>query len=223
MAFGGAGPLHGCALADMLGITTVLVPPAPGVLCAEGLLTAQLRSEFSRSVIQVTEREVADVFQALQAEAEAWFEEEEVPLADWRTTRMMLMCYEGQGSELPVAWAGDLAATKAAFAAAHQGLYGFTLELPVRLITIRLDAAGGLMPPVHAPLPRGENAEPDGTTPVHFASGTQEATLYERGRMGAGDRCNGPAIITQLDATTLVPPGWSGVMHESGVLVLQLE
>jgi N-methylhydantoinase A len=56
---------------------------------------------------------------------------------------------------------------------------------------------------------------------VHFAAATLPAGLYDRARMGAGDRCDGPAIVTQLDATTLVPPGWSGTMHDSGVLVLR--
>jgi N-methylhydantoinase A len=221
MAFGGAGPLHGCALAEMLGITTVLVPPAPGVLCAEGLLAAQLRAEFSRSVIHPTEDALAEAFGVLEAEAHVWLQEEAVPVADRRTAQTALMCYEGQGSELPVAWAGGLIQTEAVFAAGHQALYGFTLELPVRLVTIRVDAAGVLTPPVRPPLPGGENAVSSETVPVHFASGTQDAALFDRSRMGAGDQCNGPAIITQLDATTLVPPGWSGMMHESGVLVLR--
>ncbi len=221
MAFGGAGPLHGCALAAMLGMTTVLVPPAPGVLCAEGLLAAQLRAGFSRSVTDATADGLAAVFHALEAEARTWLEEEGVPLADRRTTRTALMCYEGQGSELPVAWAGDLATTESAFVAAHQALYGFTLELAVRLITIRVDAAGVLTPPVRPLLPIGQNAAQSGTVPVHFAAGTQHTKLYQRDRMGAGDRCDGPAIVTQLDATTLVPPGWSGVMHETGMLVLR--
>ena len=98
MAFGGAGPLHGCALAAMLGITTVLVPAAPGVLCAEGLLAAQLKAEFSRSVIHATEDTLADAFQALEAEARIWLEEEAVPMAERFTTQTALMCYEGQGS-----------------------------------------------------------------------------------------------------------------------------
>jgi N-methylhydantoinase A len=221
MAFGGAGPLHGCALAEMLGITTVLVPPAPGVLCAEGLLAAQLRAEFSRSVIQSGADELVEAFEALEQDAQAWLDEEAVPADQRRTAQTALMCYEGQGSELPVAWAGSLEATATAFARAHQALYGFTLESPVRLITIRVDAAGLLPPPARPNLPAGQGAAPVGTTPVHFAAATLPAGLYDRARMGAGDRCDGPAIVTQLDATTLVPPGWSGTMHDSGVLVLR--
>jgi N-methylhydantoinase A len=221
MPFGGAGPLHGCALAEMLGIGTVLVPQAPGVLCAEGLLAAQLRAAFSRSVLSPDADTLRETFRALEAEAEEWLDEERVPAADRRTARTALMCYDGQGSELAVAWAGDLAATQAAFVQAHRALYGFTLESPVRLITVRVDAAGLLIPPARPVLPAGMGARPAGETPVHFASGVRPALLYERAAMGAGDVIEGPAIVTQLDATTLVPPGWSGVMEASGMLVLR--
>ncbi|WP_428487114.1 hydantoinase/oxoprolinase family protein [Rhodopila sp.] len=224
VAFGGAGPLHGCALAEMLDITIVLVPSAPGVLCAEGLLAAHLRAEFSRSVIQsatLGEDGLTETFNALQADAQAWLDEEAVPQEARRTAQTALMCYEGQGSELPVAWAGDILATAAAFEQAHQTLYGFTLDTAVRLITIRVEAEGVLHPPVHPLLPVGRGARPNGQTQVHFNEGSLRTDLYDRARMGAGDQCDGPAIVTQLDATTLLRPGWSGTMHETGVLVLQ--
>jgi N-methylhydantoinase A len=91
----------------------------------------------------------------------------------------------------------------------------------VRLITIRVDATGVLRALVRARLPAGREPVRIGQTPAHIAAGMQPASLYDRAGMGAGDRCDGPAIVTQLDATTLAPPGWSGTMHESGVLVLQ--
>ncbi|MEJ1975839.1 MAG: hypothetical protein WDN49_06755 [Acetobacteraceae bacterium] len=122
---------------------------------------------------------------------------------------------------MPVGWAGSIPATSAAFARAHQALYGFTLDAPVRLVTIRVEATGVLASPVHPRLPEGEAAVATGQAAVHFAEGTLQARLYDRARMGAGDRFDGPAIVTQLDATTLVPPGWSGTMHESGALLLQ--
>ena len=75
VAFGGAGPLHGCALAELLGIERVLVPPAPGVLCAEGLLAASLKAEFSRTLPRPDEWDAAEtVFASLEAEACAWFD-----------------------------------------------------------------------------------------------------------------------------------------------------
>jgi N-methylhydantoinase A len=224
MGFGGAGPLHACALAEALDIGTVLIPPAPGVLCAEGLLAAQLRAEFSRSVLRaspLSDAGMDNVFAELEADAAVWLDEEAVPAQDRRISRTALMCYEGQGAELPVPWAGSLTATEAAFAEAHATLYGFTLESPVRLVTIRVDAAGVLPPLARAGLPPGTGVVPSGQVAVHFATGTQQAAVFDRAAMGTGDRFDGPAIVTQLDATTLVPPGWSGAMHDSGMLVLR--
>jgi N-methylhydantoinase A len=226
VAFGGAGPLHGCALAEMLGIKTVLVPPAPGVLCAEGLLAAQLKAEFSRTVIDTAaaqEAWLADAFRSLETEAAAWFDEEAVPTAARRTAPVALMCYEGQGGELPVAWTGSLAAAGAAFAAAHQTLYGFVLDTPVRLVTIRVEATGVLRPAARAPVAAGRGAVPTAESPVQFADGARAAAIYAREALGAGDRCPGPAIVTQLDATTLIAPGWTATMHETGALLLRDE
>ncbi len=111
--FGGAGPLHGCALADLLGITQVLVPPAPGVLCAEGLLAAALKSEFSRTLPRPDEWDAADaMFAALEEEAQAWFEAERVTPEDRKTTRVALLRYQGQGAELAIAWPGGVEAAR---------------------------------------------------------------------------------------------------------------
>ncbi len=221
MGFGGAGPLHACALAEALDIATVLVPTAPGVLCAEGLLAAHLRAEFSRSVLKTSEAALDGVFQALEADAARWLDEEHVPHADRRTGRTALMCYEGQGSELPVPWAGGLAATQAAFAEAHRALYGFTLPSPIRLVTVRVDASGVLSAPLRSVLAPGQGAAAASRAEVHFESGSRDAAIYHRAALGAGDRFDGPAIVTQLDATTLVPPGWSGTVDPSGMIVLR--
>ena len=218
VAFGGAGPLHGCALAGMLGIGTVLVPPAPGILCADGLLAADLRASFSRTVPGV---EAEAAFVALEAEAAGWLAREAVEPADRRTARVALMCYAGQGGELAVPWAGDVGATEVAFAEAHDRLYGFRLDSAVRLVTVRVEARGVLPPPVRVPVADGVGARSVGETVVHFASGSVSTPLYDRGGLGAGDRIVGPAIVTQLDTTTLVPPGWTVVVDGSGALVLR--
>lgn len=79
----------------------------------------------------------------------------------------------------------------------------------------------GRMPPPPRPiLPEGSGADSSRSLPVHFASGTVDVPLFERTSFGAGDRFTGPAIVTQLDATTLVLPGWSGEVHASGAILL---
>ena len=222
VAFGGAGPLHGCALAALLGITRVLIPPAPGVLCAEGLLAASLKAEFSRTLPQPDEWDAADaVYTALEAEAQSWLADERVAPADARLTRMALLRYEGQGSEIAIAWPGTPDGARAAFAEAHRALNGFVMESKVELVTLRVEAEGLIPPAPRTALPPGKGAQPVGRQAVHDTAGSVEALIYQRAGLGVGDRIAGPAIITQLDATTLVALGWHLEVLASGALLLR--
>jgi N-methylhydantoinase A len=222
VAFGGAGPLHGCALAELLGIVRVLVPPAPGVLCAEGLLAASLKAEFSRTLPRPDEWDTADaLFAALESEAMVWLDAEHVPPADRTITRVALLRYDGQGAELAITWPGDAQAAQSAFADAHQALNGFTLEAKVELVTLRIEAEGMMPAPTRHRLAKGDGAAPIGRQVVHEAAGSVEASVYDRAALGAGDRLAGPAIITQLDATTLVARGWHAEVLGSGALLLE--
>jgi N-methylhydantoinase A len=219
--FGGAGPLHGCALADLLGITRVLVAPAPGVLCAEGLLAASLKSEFSRTLPRPDEWAAADaVFAALEDQARGWFDVERVVAADRRTTRVALLRYEGQGAEIAINWPGTAEAARAAFATAHQALNGFMLDAAIELVTLRVEAEGSVPAPVRRALSQGAGARPIGRHVMHEAAGSVEAFVYDRASLGVGDRFAGPAIVTQLDATTVVASGWRAEVHVSGALML---
>ena len=134
--FGGAGPLHGCALAALLGITRVLIPPAPGVLCADGLLAADLKAEFSRTLPKAgagrRSRPCEPIFAELERQADDWLSAEGVAAEDRGKRRVALMRYHGQGGEIAVAWGRTRAAVEAAFVAAHQALYGFNLEFSDR-------------------------------------------------------------------------------------------
>ncbi len=222
--FGGAGPLHGTALADLLGISTVLIPPAPGVLCAEGLLGADLKAEFHRTLPGAgppDEAAANTLLAALQNEATAWFDEEQVPPADRSTEAVALMRYEGQGGELAVAWTGTAQAALAAFHAAHQALYGFTMNTPVELVTLRVEATGHLPAPVMPHLAPAPMPAPSDSRRVHFTAGSTATPVYDRDAFGAGTSFAGPAIITQLDATTIVPPGWTVEVHASGAMLLR--
>jgi N-methylhydantoinase A len=221
--FGGAGPLHGCALAELLGISRVLIPTAPGVLCADGLLAADLKAEFSRTLPAAGPVDVAAakaVFMDLEQQAAAWFVAEEVPAAARVLRRVALMRYHGQGGEIPVPWNGTPGDIEADFAAAHQALYGFTLASAVEVVTLRVEASGLVpQPPLQALAP-GHGAMPVSHRPVHFATGTVEVPVYDRDALGSGDRFTGPVIVSQLDATTVVPLGWTGTVHSSGAILL---
>ncbi len=222
VAFGGAGPLHGCALAELLGITRVLIPPAPGVLCAEGLLAAELKAEFSRTVQRPDDWGAVDgIFAALEAEAAAWLDEERVAPNERHSARVALLRYAGQGAELAIAWPGDADAARAAFAEAHRALNGFTLESTIELVTLRVEAEGRVPAPGRIVVPPGRGATPLAQQTIHTADGSLQAGVYDRATLGAGDRFAGPAIVTQLDATTLVAPGWQAEMLASGALLLR--
>jgi N-methylhydantoinase A len=225
--FGGAGPLHGCALAELLGITTVLVPPAPGVLCAQGLLAADLKAEFSRTIalpLAEADPDALDTaFAALEDEAASWFAAEAVVAADRATRRVALMRYAEQGFELPVPFASPAVLAKD-FAAAHRALYGFDLpDIPIEIVTLRIEAAGRIPSPAPMPPPATGSADAAiiARQPIALRSGAKEASVYDRTRLPAGTMLEGPAIVVQLDATTLVAPGWRATVHASGSLVLR--
>ena len=221
--FGGAGPLHGCALAALLGVTRVLIPVAPGVLCADGLLAADLKAEFSRTLPKagpVAMEVVAPIFAELEVQADAWLAAEGVAEPDRGKRRVALMRYRGQGGEIAVGWAETRQAVEAAFVKAHQALYGFNLDSVIELVTVRIEATGRMPEPKPHTLARGRGAKPVARRAVHLAGGAADVPVYDRAALGAGDNFAGPAIVTQLDATTLVAPGWSCAVHGSGALLL---
>ena len=206
--FGGAGPLHGCALAELLGIRRVLVPPAPGVLCADGLLAADLKADFSRTLPRTGKVDIdaaRTIYAELSQQADDWLAKEKVTPADRKQTRVALMRYHGQGGEVSVGWVDDAAGVEAAFGAAHESLYGFKLEAPIELVTLRIEATGRMPAPQRPALRAGIGAKPQGRHTVHFASGTTEVPIYDRTTLGADDRIDGPAIVTQLGCS-IAPP-----------------
>ena len=233
LPFGGAGPLHGGALARLLGIPTIVVPPAPGVLSALGLLVSSLKAEFTRTCLQKAgafdAAEVARVFQSLDGQARAWLDQEAVPAAARRILWYASLRYQHQGFELTVPWDGHevteaaAATTVAAFHRLHERLYTFAQEdTPVEFVTLRVDAQGVFPTPGLNELPPA-TALADarrGTRTVFLESGEAEATIYAREHLGAGARIEGLAILTQLDATTLILEGQAGLVDRFGNLII---
>ena len=221
--FGGAGPLHGCALADLLGVRRVLIPRAPGVLCADGLLEADLKAEFSQAlpVVQPVEQaDASDLLAVLDAQAQDWLDAEGVPEARRRVTRVALLRYRGQGAELAVPWTAEAHALATRFAEAHRALYGFALDAPIDLVTVRVEAVGAANPPEAEPLPASDSVQPLGETELILPDGPRRVPLIDRANLGAGARVDGPAILTQVDTTTLIAPGWRGLVDALGALLL---
>lgn len=221
--FGGAGPLHGCALADLLGVGRVMIPPAPGLLCADGLLGADLKAEFTRALpapgpIDPT---LADGLLAeLAGAAEAWLTAEGVAEDRREMKSRALLRFHGQGGEIAVDWAAESEETSQRFRDAHQALYGFSLDAPVELVTLRVEAVGRTAPwPRPALAPDGA-AAPIASQRAHWPGGERDTPVFDRAALGAGAMVEGPAILTQLDTTTIIAPGWTGTVHASGALLL---
>jgi N-methylhydantoinase A len=221
--FGGAGPLHGCSLAKLLGMRRVMIPVAPGVLCADGLLAADIKAEFSRTLARAGAIDVAaavETFAALLRQADGWLASERVAQDRRAFAQTALMRYRGQGGEVATPWVEGSAALEAAFAARHHALYGFTLDAPVECVTLRVEAVGRVAQPPRQTAARGGGARPASFQPMHLRDGWKDAPLYARADLGLGDALSGPAIITQLDATTLVREGWRAEVDPSGALIL---
>ncbi|UYN97112.1 MAG: hydantoinase/oxoprolinase family protein [Enhydrobacter sp.] len=237
MAFGGAGPLHAARLARELEMRRVLVPASPGILCAMGLLLTDLRADFAHSrLLPATDDSasaVANGFAALSARAEGWFAQEGIAPADRRLTRTVDMRYHGQNYELAVAvpdgpiTAETVRALAGRFAEAHRQRYGFADEAAsVQVITLRLEAVGVVR---KAELPSHPETGPDASAAIAGrrrvwlpeARDVVDTPVYDRARLRPGNRFDGPAIVEQMDATTLVPPGLTARVDRWFNLILE--
>ena len=238
MAFGGAGPLHAARLARELDVSRVLVPRNPGILCAMGLLLTDLRADFAvtrlRPLGAAALPEIEAAFRVLSGQAADWFAAEGIADDARRIARTVDMRYAGQNYELPVALhegrvtAGSLDELADGFAAAHQRMYGFVAaDEPVQLVTYRIAAAGvvrkaALTPQAEA----GANAAGAlaGRREAWFpeAGGFVSCPVYDRDRLLAGNRIIGPAIVEQMDSTTVVLPGMTGHVEPYLNLILEV-
>ena len=221
LAFGGAGPLHACALASALRIRRVLVPSAPGALSALGILDADVRREFSRTVmLPPRSPQIAVIYRELESEARAAFRDEGArPIL----TRSADLRYHGQGFELGVDWAAD-AVTR--FHRLHAQSYGYSDPTrTVEIVTLRIRAIARTRKPNPSRLPIVRSNGQHARIASHriFERGRwHRAALYDRSLLHPGDRIPGPAIVVELSATTYLPTGWSATVDAFGNMILAL-
>jgi N-methylhydantoinase A len=219
LAFGGAGPLHACALAEAMGIRRVLVPAAPGVLSALGILDADLRREFSRTVMVAPgSNRIPQVFRELEAEArEAFRSEGAKPVL----TRSADLRYRGQGFELRVDWS---ARAVARFHEMHARSYGYSdRERAVEIVTLRVQAIAPTRHPRRTPtaLRRGSATQARIDVQRIFEGGRwRRGALYDRSLLHPGDHFAGPALVVELSATTYLPSHWHASVDAFHNLVL---
>ncbi|MFB7516531.1 hydantoinase B/oxoprolinase family protein [Streptomyces sp. NPDC056144] len=229
-SFGGAGGQHACAVADALGVDTVLVPPLAGVLSAYGIGLADATALRERSVeaeldapgtaerVNAVRAELADVTRAeLRADG--------LPDTAITTHARVLLRYAGTDASLAV----DLAPPeqlKTAFTDIHRARYAFTLDRPLIVEAVTVEAVGVTGP--HAPVVVDTGERPDGRVPVplatvrmHSAGTAHDTPLHRREDLRPGDAVDGPAILAEADATTVVETGWRATATEEGHLRLR--
>jgi N-methylhydantoinase A len=234
MAFGGAGPLHAREVAQALGIRSILVPAAPGILCAQGLVVSDLKENLVAGrrlpVDASTESAIRDEVDALRRQADDWFGREDVPPGA-RTLELSLdLRYVGQNFELAVPFEmGDLpdaGGLRQRFFAAHETAYGYhNPHDPVEVVNFRLTARGRLYraPPQEKVALSAAPPEPIERRAVWFAPDRASPTpVYERAALQPGQRLLGPAVIEQLDATTLLFPGDHAAVDAAANLLIEL-
>ena len=223
VAFGGAGPLHGCALAELLGISQVMIPAAPGLLCAAGLLAADMKAEFTRALPTPARADQAKgdaIIAELTRDATTWMDLEGIDPDQRVLNARALLRFHGQGGEIAVDWGTTPEETETRFRDAHKALYGFVLEAPIELITLRIEAVGQTDPVVAQSLGESARPAPLNTQDVHWPEGVKSTPVYDRAALGAETKINGPAILTQLDTTAIIAPGWTATVHASGAVLM---
>jgi N-methylhydantoinase A len=194
VAFGGAGPLHANAVAELMGSFPVIVPPSPGLLCALGDLVAGFRNEFAQTLIRLTSEvhDADEILGELESRAREWMDAQGIAPGDQHIEFIADMRYRGQGYEIPVPWGEGLEET---FNELHEQLYGFRMpNTASEIVNLRAVGTGDRPQPV---LPEEDPVE-----------AMLEAGTHARSQLHPGCIVPGPSIITEFDSTTVVLDGY---------------
>jgi 5-oxoprolinase (ATP-hydrolysing) len=222
--FGGAGGQHACAVADSLGIRTVLVPPMAGVLSALGIGLADTTAMREQSVVAALAEdtmprlhEVADDLTAITTEE---LRDQGVPDDRVEVTRRVHLRYDGTDTVVQVALR-ELDDMTDEFESGYKRTYSFLMERSLIVEAVSVEATGLTeQPDLSRAAIAGEPADP-GTVRLYSGDAWREAPLYERERMRPGESVTGPAIIAEANATTVVEPGWRVSLSDSGHLLVE--
>ena len=236
IGFGGAGPLHANALSALLGSWPAIIPPGPGVLCALGDSTTAIRDERSRTFVRTfsttSAPEVIDILTGLAQEASHGLRAEHVDPAETRTTYEVDVRYHGQGLRLSVAVdleelrARGLTALGQKFDAEHKRLFTFALPQEHELVTLRAAVRGKGISIRRPAAPRGGTDAKTavvGAQSVYMGGKRVDAQVYQRAKLCAGNLITGPAIVMEMDSTTVILPGHRGTVDDLGNILIYPE
>lgn len=233
VGFGGAGSLLACRVADEIGMRQVLIPQSPGTLCALGALSADVASDFVKSIFLHPDSDpsaMSEAYAKLKVEALEWIQAEAPFLKEHTLMLSAGMRYLGQSYEINVAlelpWveSGDWQAAARAFHETHHRMYSHSQPaLAVEMMDLRLRISGA-MPKPPLPLPpqvaEGTAAPKGSQRRVYLDGKPVEVPIYRRADLSGGHVFTGPALVDQNDTTVFMPPAWSGSVHASGSLLL---
>ena len=233
IAFGGAGPLHANALSRLLGSWPSIIPPGPGVLCALGDATTAVRDERARTYVRrfqdTSAKEIEQILQLLAAEASKAIESEGVTKSEITTTYQVDLRYHGQGLRLTISvdlknlQKRGLKSVTDQFDEEHKRLFTFALPLEHELVTLRAAVQGRGISIKRQMAARG------GSDPKAAAVARQKsymegkdvtATVYDRAKLKAGNKIKGPAIIMEMDSTTVILPKHTGTVDKYGNILI---
>ena len=235
--FGGAGAMHACDLAQELGIPRILVPSNPGILSALGVAIADIVKDYSRTVMlrgaDLDRARLDEEFNGMEGQARVEMAGEGLAADKMVARRFLDVRYVGQSFELTVDYPSgrskaDL--TKLigdSFYKAHLRRFGYAdKNEPVQVVNLRLKMDVAMEKPVIEPQTPGDASPAPaliGEAQVVFQQGTLMSPIYQREQLTCGNRISGPALVIQMDATTVVTPGWRGTVDPFGNLLLQPE
>jgi N-methylhydantoinase A len=233
VAFGGAGPIEACFLAEEFHIPRVIVPPSPGTLCAQGAMMADLKSDYVKTIHRKLSATSGKLLAAecadLSARATRWLSEEAPAVASSAIAHSADLRYVGQAFQIEVpidpAWLEETGTDglRAAFHDRHELLYAHAdRAADVELIDLRATITGATPKPELKAVPTGGGpATPAGRRPIHYRKHRYVASVYHRRDLLAGQHVDGPAVIEQEDTTTLVPADFRASVDAFGNLVIE--
>jgi N-methylhydantoinase A len=235
VAFGGAGPLHANALGALLGCWPVIIPPSPGVLCAYGDATTRLRNEaactYIRRFSDTSGSDVAETLGALGESAGAVLEAEGLPRSARSIVYQADVRYHGQGFEVPVAvdvdgfrQGGGIETLRKTFDEIHRRLFTFNLDVEHEFVNLRAivqEDSRELKPARLADGGPTADAALRSETPIWAHGRSLGAKLYDRAKLRAHNVIEGPAIVTEMDSTTLILPGHFGKVDGFGNILIR--
>jgi N-methylhydantoinase A len=227
VGFGGAGPVHANAIARDAEMPTLLIPRSPGIFSATGLLTTDLKRDAAVTIMrrldELDPAEVETQFAQLEAAGRAELEAEGLSGDRVEFVRQLDMRYVGQSYELTIP-AGDGLLER--FHAEHDRTYGFAAPAePVELVSVRLSSVGRIAKPPVRRLEPGATPEPKERREVYFAEadGYVDCPIHDRYGLPAGASFTGPVVIEEFDSTTVVHPGFTVSVDETGNLIIEKE